>query len=136
MKLAEINEASRLIQEIVHPSANIYFGSSINDAMGDEIRVTVIAAGFDEVTPRPASRPSAFSAPNSGAIPVVPATAYEPEEEVETSTISSVPAWFGRSNDEEEVEETVVEESKPFNFEPKRTSSNFDDGMDIPDFLK
>jgi cell division protein FtsZ len=138
MKLAEINEASRLIQEIVHPSANIYFGSSINDAMGDEIRVTVIAAGFDELTPRPASRPSSFSAANSGSIPVVPASAYEPEEEVQTSTISSVPAWFGTSDIEEDVEEAkpVVEESKPYNFEPRRTSSNFDDGMDIPDFLK
>jgi cell division protein FtsZ len=138
MKLAEINEASRLIQEIVHPSANIYFGSSINDAMGDEIRVTVIAAGFDELTPRPASRPSTFSAANSGSIPVVPSSAYEPEEEVQTSTISSVPAWFGTSDIEEDVEEAkpVVEESKPYNFEPRRTSSNFDDGMDIPDFLK
>jgi cell division protein FtsZ len=145
MKLAEINEASRLIQEIVHPSANIYFGSSINDAMGDEIRVTVIAAGFDEVTPRPASKPSSFSAANSGAIPVVPTPAYEPEEEVVvTSTISSVPAWFGTSDIESEVEvaEPVREEraseeqNRSFNFEPRKNSSNFDDGMDIPDFLK
>ena len=145
MKLAEINEASRLIQEIVHPSANIYFGSSINDAMGDEIRVTVIAAGFDEVTPRPASKPSSFSAANSGATPVVPTPAYEPEEEVVlTSTISSVPAWFGTSDieSEEEVAEPVREEraseeqNRSFNFEPRKNSSNFDDGMDIPDFLK
>ena len=145
MKLAEINEASRLIQEIVHPSANIYFGSSINDAMGDEIRVTVIAAGFDEVTPRPASKPSSFSAANSGSIPVVPTPAYEPEEEeVQSSTISSVPAWFGTSDiePEEEVAEPVREEraseeqNRPFNFEQRKTSSNFDDGMDIPDFLK
>jgi hypothetical protein len=69
---------------------------------------------------------------------VVPSSAYEPEEEVQTSTISSVPAWFGTSDIEEDVEEAkpVVEESKPYNFEPRRTSSNFDDGMDIPDFLK
>jgi hypothetical protein len=112
--------------------------------MGDEIRVTVIAAGFDEVTPRPASKPSSFSAANSGAIPVVPTPAYEPEEEVHTSTISSVPAWFGTSDiePEEEVVEPVREEratdeqNRSFNFEPRRTSSNFDDGMDIPDFLK
>jgi cell division protein FtsZ len=138
MKLAEINEASRLIQEIVHPSANIYFGSSINDAMGDEIRVTVIAAGFDEVTPRPASKPSPFSAANSGPIQVVPTPSHEQEEDVQTSTISNVPAWFGTTDSEPQVEVQVPagEESKPFGFEPKRTSSNFDDGMDIPDFLK
>jgi cell division protein FtsZ len=138
MKLAEINEASRLIQEIVHPSANIYFGSSINDAMGDEIRVTVIAAGFDEVAPRPASKPSPFSAANSGPIQVVTATSYEPEEDVQTSNFSSVPAWFGTADLDSEVgvEVPAGEESKPYGSEPRRTSSNFDDGMDIPDFLK
>ena len=141
MKLAEINEASRLIQEIVHPSANIYFGSSINDAMGDEIRVTVIAAGFDEVTPRASSRPSSFVASNSGSIPVVPVTSvYVQDETVEVAppTLATVPAWFGTRDieGEEESEEVVVEETKPIDFENRRRSSGFDDDMDIPDFLK
>jgi cell division protein FtsZ len=141
MKLAEINEASRLIQEIVHPSANIYFGSSINDAMGDEIRVTVIAAGFDEVTPRASSRPSSFVASNSGSIPVVPVTQVSVQDEtveVAPPTLATVPAWFGTRDieGEEESEEVVVEETKPIDFENRRRSSGFDDDMDIPDFLK
>src|ERR1700710_2491245 len=43
----EINDAARLIQEAVHQEANIIFGAVIDDTLGDEVRVTVIAAGFD-----------------------------------------------------------------------------------------
>ena len=46
--LFEINEAARLVQEAAHPEANIIFGAVIDDALGDEVRVTVIAAGFDD----------------------------------------------------------------------------------------
>src|SRR6201996_8148189 len=49
--LFEINEAARLVQEAAHPEANIIFGAVIDDALGDEVRVTVIAAGFDGGSP-------------------------------------------------------------------------------------
>ena len=60
--LFEINEAARLVQEAAHPEANIIFGAVIDDALGDEVRVTVIAAGFDGGAPdaaqeRPCARP-------------------------------------------------------------------------------
>lgn len=45
--ILEINDAARLVQEAVHPEANIIFGAVIDDTLGDEVRVTVIAAGFD-----------------------------------------------------------------------------------------
>jgi cell division protein FtsZ len=47
MTLHEISEASTLIQEAVHEDANIIFGSVVNEEMGDVLRVTVIATGFD-----------------------------------------------------------------------------------------
>ncbi|WP_028925715.1 cell division protein FtsZ [Pseudonocardia acaciae] len=49
--LFEINEAASLVQEAAHPDANIIFGTVIDDSLGDEVRVTVIAAGFDSGTP-------------------------------------------------------------------------------------
>jgi len=58
--LAEINEAARLVQEAAHPEALIIFGANVDDSLGDEVRVTVIAAGFDGGAP-PAARPSARS---------------------------------------------------------------------------
>lgn len=54
LALSEIYEASSLVQDVVHPEANIIFGTVIDDTLGDEVRVTVIAAGFDEGTPQPA----------------------------------------------------------------------------------
>jgi cell division protein FtsZ len=49
--LFEINEAASLVQESAHPDANIIFGTVIDDSLGDEVRVTVIAAGFDSGAP-------------------------------------------------------------------------------------
>ncbi len=45
--LFEVNEAAGVIHEVAHPDANIIFGATIDDAMGPEVRVTVVAAGFD-----------------------------------------------------------------------------------------
>lgn len=75
--LFEINEAAQLVSESAHSDANIIFGAVIDDALGDEVRVTVIAAGFDGGMPkrreqamnqaRPqSSRPQSYSAPMSG----------------------------------------------------------------------
>ncbi|MER6816480.1 cell division protein FtsZ [Actinomadura nitritigenes] len=56
--LFEINEAAQLVSNAAAPDANIIFGAVIDDALGDEVRVTVIAAGFDEGRPtRPAPEP-------------------------------------------------------------------------------
>ncbi|MDF2707112.1 MAG: ftsZ [Nonomuraea muscovyensis] len=63
--LFEINDAAQLVTDAAHPDANIIFGAVIDDALGDEVRVTVIAAGFDDMPPvekqmpRPQSRPAA-----------------------------------------------------------------------------
>ncbi len=54
--LFEINEAASLVQEAAHVDANIIFGTVIDDSLGDEVRVTVIAAGFD--SNGPARRPT------------------------------------------------------------------------------
>ena len=56
--LFEINAAAELVAEAAHPEANIIFGAVIDDALGDEVRVTVIAAGFDAPVDR-RSRPGA-----------------------------------------------------------------------------
>src|SRR4051812_7757049 len=45
--LFEINGAAELVAEAAHPEANIIFGAVIDDSLGDEVRVTVIAAGFE-----------------------------------------------------------------------------------------
>ena len=50
--LFEVNEAAEAIHAVAHPDANIIFGSVIDDGLGDSVRVTVIAAGFDRFDER------------------------------------------------------------------------------------
>lgn len=46
LKLSEVNEASTLIQDAAHEDANIIFGAVLNEEMGDDVKITVIATGF------------------------------------------------------------------------------------------
>jgi cell division protein FtsZ len=55
--LFEINEACELVQAAAHPDARIIFGTTIDDALGDEVRITVIAAGFDGGEPKKVAVP-------------------------------------------------------------------------------
>jgi cell division protein FtsZ len=50
--LFEISEAAELVASVAHQDANIIYGTVIDDALGDEVRVTVIAAGFDGGAPK------------------------------------------------------------------------------------
>jgi cell division protein FtsZ len=66
--LFEINEAASLVQEAAHPEANIIFGTVIDDSLGDEVRVTVIAAGFEAGGPTHKKlEPTAFRSPEKPA---------------------------------------------------------------------
>jgi cell division protein FtsZ len=62
LTLFEVNEAMEIIHGVAHPDANIIFGNVIDEAMGEDVRVTVIAAGFERWDegrsgePRPAER--------------------------------------------------------------------------------
>ncbi|ALR11547.1 cell division protein FtsZ [Mycobacteroides saopaulense] len=73
--LFEINEAASLVQESAHPEANIIFGTVIDDSLGDEVRVTVIAAGFDAggpsrkpITPGGAAAPGTVAPGKAGEV--------------------------------------------------------------------
>lgn len=65
----EINDAAKLVQEAVHQEANIIFGAVIDDSLGDEVRVTVIAAGFEGGEPKAVEAP-AQAAKSGHAIPM------------------------------------------------------------------
>jgi len=65
--LFEINEAASLVSDAAHPDANIIFGAVIDDALGDEVRVTVIAAGFDSGKPNVRKDGAAAAVPGSQA---------------------------------------------------------------------
>ncbi|MDR2373973.1 MAG: cell division protein FtsZ [Bifidobacteriaceae bacterium] len=76
--LDEVNRGASLVSEAVHPEANIIFGQIIDDALADEVRVTVIAAGFDLPDPRtPTSEVRTSKA--ADAVPVPPPLVAAPQ---------------------------------------------------------
>jgi cell division protein FtsZ len=71
--LFEINEAAQLVSNSAAVDANIIFGAVIDDALGDEVRVTVIAAGFDEAMAGAGSGMASASSGSSAGLRGVPA---------------------------------------------------------------
>ena len=97
--LEEVEVAANLVQEAAHPEANIIFGAAFDDTLEDELRVTVIATGFDEKEETPAMSSQPFT--NAGAkveerkaevaAPIVQETVNrtpEPVPELERPTVS------------------------------------------------
>src|SRR5690348_10436630 len=75
--LFEINEAASLVSDAAHADANIIFGAVIDDALGDEVRVTVIAAGFDGG--RPSARKDGMGGTVTGSSSGAPGVAGLPQ---------------------------------------------------------
>jgi cell division protein FtsZ len=53
LSLFEVNEAASIIKQTAHPDVNLIFGAVIDEKMGDEVRITVVATGFDGANARP-----------------------------------------------------------------------------------
>ncbi|HEX7105331.1 MAG TPA: cell division protein FtsZ [Acidothermaceae bacterium] len=151
--LFEINEAAQLVAEAAHPEANIIFGAVIDDALGDEVRVTVIAAGFDGGAPRPARQ--ARRAQAEAARPTTPGRSDPVEQAINISTSPGAPSSSPRidpQRTEPRAEPQHVDvpaahsrlgldDEVPVRREPvvPRRTIVFDDDadeLDVPDFLK
>ena len=116
----EINDAAQLVKEAAHPEANIIFGTVIDDTLGDEVRVTVIAAGFDGGEPQVKVEPITASRPASA--PVLPP--------LPADTVARDLAAAENSGRES------VSVSAPASSSSDYDSAFGDDDLDIPDFLK
>ena len=128
--LFEVSEAADLIEEAAAEDANIIFGTVIDDALGDEVRVTVIAAGFDSdqsSQPVPVRRPATTDRPQPRPVEQRPAQPRPepPRSTGRTSFVSQGPA----ETEEEPTRRTGVGSEQT-------TLPADDDDLDIPDFMK
>jgi cell division protein FtsZ len=144
--LFEINAAAELVAEAAHPEANIIFGTVIDDALGDEVRITVIAAGFDGVPERRTGRNSsvrragydrqreAVPPPVTPPPPPAPERSRQAEPEpvidLDRAATSAPASAAGASA----APRPPVRNDSP----PPRRTVVFDDldDLDVPDFLK
>jgi cell division protein FtsZ len=133
--LFEINEAAQLVSEAAHPEANIIFGAVIDDALGDEVRVTVIAAGFDGGQPPPkGSRDRVLNPyPARDDAPAPGARIDAPRSAPSFGGIGSLPT---SSADSEPVNEPVAEAPATPVVPPARPYQDSAEELDVPDFLK
>jgi cell division protein FtsZ len=115
--LFEINEAAQLVADAAHPEANIIFGAVIDDALGDEVRVTVIAAGFEAGAPTPVRRVETR------------------RPQVVEAAAASAPPQPSRSAGAPPVPPRPRPTPAPAPAAPRRTVV-FEDDLDVPDFLK
>ena len=162
--LFEINEAARLVQEAAHPEANIIFGTVIDDALGDEVRVTVIAAGFDGGGPvrrnddralgqvaGSTQRPAAPAAPTQRPAPaatqqprvVEPAQQYQPSQQSQPTQPVQSPARtpaaqvsVGLATPPAQAAAREAPEPAAAARPPRTVTFDDNDDLDVPDFLK
>ncbi|MGH2580033.1 MAG: cell division protein FtsZ [Actinomycetota bacterium] len=116
LKLHEVNKAADAITRVAHPDANIIFGAVVDDALGEEVRVTVIAAGFDKLVER-AGREGRLSRILEEPVLVPDAL----DEEQEPGPVPSI---------------LIDEEDEIFKPVPERVPFDAEEDLDIPDFLK
>jgi len=125
MTLFEVNEAAAIIKETAHPDVNLIFGAVIDENMGDEIRITVIATGFEQsrvATRRPVTTSARVSTPAAQPARPAPRPAQEPPAapETETETPAAPPAQPQTRKVEEEFTSRVYDTND----------------LDIPAFLR
>jgi cell division protein FtsZ len=142
--LFEVNEAAEVIKEAADPEANIIFGTVIDDRMRDEVKVTVIATGFDAVRsrPKPAVRPA-----DAGAGVGIESSLDEKSREllaeiererVERTAFTVTPAPEAPDSAPEEPESTPSVEREPVTVRPTSLDrpAYGDTDLDIPSFLR
>ncbi|UYM07940.1 cell division protein FtsZ [Solicola gregarius] len=159
--LFEINESAALVIEAAHEEANIIFGAVIDDALGDEVRVTVIAAGFDGGTPKrrdsskPALRreasptrtesesrperrpgePEKKSTPEGSPAPARAQAPTRPSSATSGSSSNGSNAPGGGSSNGTPTQRPTSTPERPARTREPRPV-DFDDDLDVPDFLK
>ena len=134
--LFEINEAAALVSQAAHAEANIIFGAVIDDALGDEVRVTVIAAGFDGGMPkrRDQTSPPCVATQDAAAAhrPGHPASAGVGWRHRRRDDRGGAPSSPGRQGGRPAAGSAAEATGR----QPRAIPFDDNDDLDIPDFLK
>ncbi|SCK24425.1 cell division protein FtsZ [Streptomyces sp. WMMB 322] len=136
--LFEINEAAQLVSEAAHPEANIIFGAVIDDALGDEVRVTVIAAGFDGGQPPSRNRGEKALGSHSSK-DESSAAAFGADPEADRPSFGGLGSVTPRESEPEPLGESsgAGRDSLPPTVPPARPYQDSQaEELDVPDFLK
>jgi cell division protein FtsZ len=112
LRLSEVNEASSLIQTAAHEDANIIFGAVLDEKMGDEVKITVIATGFRDQMPERRARMLSVEQAPVVSVPVVASENWMKEPAPAPAQESGPPRF--QSQDEDEGDETAEDDTAFF----------------------
>ena len=101
LKLSEVNEASSLIESAAHEDANIIFGAVLDEKMGEEVKITVIATGFRDQMPERRARMLSVDEAPVVSVPVVSSGNWMRESSQE---LAPAPARFMSEEDDAATE--------------------------------
>jgi cell division protein FtsZ len=101
LKLSEVNDASSLIQSSAHEDANIIFGAVLDERMGDEVKITVIATGFRDQMPERRARMLNVEEMAVVTVPVVAADSWMREKAPVAPPAPAPPRFMSEEEDEE-----------------------------------
>ena len=118
LKLSEVNEASTLIQSSAHEDANVIFGAVLDEKMGDEVKITVIATGFRDQMPERRARMLNVEDTPVVTVPVVAPDTWMRESEVKVSepepqAAPALPRFMSEEEDGQPEEPLFFSSSKP-----------------------
>ncbi len=111
LKLSEVNEASSLIQSSAHEDANIIFGAVLDERMGDEVKITVIATGFRDQMPERRARMLSVEEAPVVSVPVVAPDTWMRERAEAPVAAAPAPARF--LSEDEELEQDAAAAQEP-----------------------
>jgi cell division protein FtsZ len=100
LKLSEVNEASSLIQSSAHEDANIIFGAVLDERMGDEVKITVIATGFRDQMPERRARMLNVEELPVVTVPVMPTDSWMREKAPTPPPAPAPPRFMSEEEDE------------------------------------
>jgi cell division protein FtsZ len=132
LSLFEVNSAAAVIKESAHPEVNLIFGAQIDEAMGDEVRVTVIATGFEQ---------SRAARKMEAQLPYRPMQRQQPQQQHAAPQPRSQP-YTPPQQEEEEVSVPPLPQQPPATRQQPAQQDNFaarvydEDNIDIPTFLR
>jgi cell division protein FtsZ len=107
LKLSEVNEASSLIQSAAHEDANIIFGAVLDEKMGDEVKITVIATGFRDQMPERRARMLTVEDAPVVSVPLVSVPVVAPENWMRDPAPALVSPRFLSQEEEEKEKEAA-----------------------------
>ena len=105
LKLSEVNDASSLIQSSAHEDANIIFGAVLDERMGDEVKITVIATGFRDQMPERRARMLNVEEMAVVTVPVVAADSWMREKAPVPPPAPAPPRFMSEEEDEESADD-------------------------------